>query len=165
MADAENSYIDANGCIISPEVPAVAPVPAYVRTTPVLGWNAGANSIDQLDGDVFTKFTVPAGVTGLYMGLKGARAKPTLPSLITHALYFERGVQDQFRVVEGGVTKTALVARGADDWFEIRRVAGAVTYWRNRALVYTSATPSSGPVLVNACLYASGDEAPGGNSP
>lgn len=160
--NAAASYYDANGCLVTPEAPAVAPAPAYVRQTPNTGWNAGANSIDQLDGDVFARFTVPTGVTGLYMGFKGARARQTLPSLITHALYFERGLQDQFRVMEHGVAMTAFASRAEADWFEIRRVAGTVTYWCGGKLIYTSLQSSSGPVLVNACLYSSGDAAPSG---
>lgn len=162
MTDSCQPYRDSNGCLITPECAAVAAQPAYVSQAVVTGWNAGANSIQMLDGDVFARFTVPAGVIGVRMGFKGARAQPTLPSLITHGFYFQRGIHDQFQVTENGAAKTTFGDRAESDVFEIRRVKGAVTYWRNGVLLYSSAVPSTGPVLVNACLYQSGDGAPGG---
>jgi hypothetical protein len=150
-------YKDANGCIVWPACPAVAYVPAHIEQQLVLGWNAGANSITELAGDLHTVFTMPA-VAGVVIGLRSGRAKQTTPDLIEHGLYFATfaGVH-MVHVVERGLGATSNLARAESDTFEIRRLAGRVTYWRNGALLYASNARSTGAKVVNACLYASGD--------
>lgn len=151
-------YYDASGCLVTPEVTAVAAVPARIETRPIIGWNAGANSKTELDGDMHTVFTMPAGGAGVVIGFRSGRARNTAPDLVEHGLYFQSVAgYDMVQVCELGVAKTLLVPRTASDTFEIRRVAGMVTYWINATLLYTSHRPSYGVKLVNACLYASGD--------
>ena len=152
-------YFDASNCLVCPEVAAIAAVPARIERMPVVGWNAGANSIQiRDDSHLHTVFTMPPGTAGAVVGLKGSRARQTLPVLVEHGWHFQSvGAANMAQVMEGGVTKTSLVARAADDQFEIRRIHGAVTYWKNGTLVYTSLVPSTGAKLVNACLYVSGD--------
>lgn len=162
MADPCAQYSDSDGCLITPECPAIITVPSSHRSIPVFGWNAGANSLQILDGDVFCRFQVPAHQVGTRIGLKQTRYPQALPNVLTHGFYFQRSLVDLFQVMEGGSVRTTLAERAADDVFEIRRVRGQVTYWRNGALVYTSDVMSYGPVLVGACLYASGDSLPSG---
>lgn len=156
-------YYDGSGCLVCPELPAVVGQAASYVEQPILGWNAGANSIDMLDGNVHAVFDVPA-VTGVVIGLKGSRQQVTIPDLVAHGLYFSSaGTFHAVQVIEGGETKTGAAERALDDVFEIRRLNGVVTYWRNGALLYTSSKVSTGPVLINACMYSTGDALPSGD--
>ncbi|WP_333676739.1 hypothetical protein [Dyella sp.] len=149
---------DASGCLVCPEIPAVAPAPGYVKTTAVVGWNAGANSIQQLDGNLHTVFVVQAGDIGTVIGLKSTRMHQTVPDTLDFGLYFQStNSSDMVQVVEHGVPKTSAVARASSDKFEIRRSGGIVSYLQNGTLLYTSAVKSTGPLVVSACMYASGD--------
>lgn len=157
-------YYDDAGCLVCPEQAAQTYVPAHVERRAVLGWNAGANSIDVVDGDLHVTTDMPLGLIGTIIGLKGERAKQTIPSLIEHGWYFQKvGSADLVQPIERGVPVSSLITgRTATTLFEIRRVNGRITYWKDGAQVYASTRPSSGPKLVNCCLYASGDSAPSG---
>lgn len=151
-------YFDADNCQVCPEQLAVDYVPATLKTEPVVGWNAGANSITMLDGDLHMVLTMPKGIIGALVGLKGSRSRQTLPSLIEHGWYFQSaGGADVVQVVEGGVPQTSLVTRLDTDSFEIRRRGADVEYLKNGSIVHKSMVPSLGPKIVNSCLYASGD--------
>jgi hypothetical protein len=157
-------YYDAAGCLVCPEKAAQPFVPSRIERRAVLGWNAGANSIAVLDGDLHVVFDLPLGAVGTIMGLKGNRKQPTIPSLIEHGWYFQKvGGVDLVRPIERGVASgSQITGRTSTTLFEIRRVNGKVTYLMNGAVVRTSATPSHGAKVVNCCLYASGDGAPSG---
>lgn len=158
MTDAAcQPYQDADGCTVWPECPGQSYVPAQIVEQPVLGWNAGANSITELDGNLHTVFTMPA-VAGAVIGLRSGRARQTMPELIEHGLYFNSAAGVHLvHVVERGLGATGTITRALGDSFEIRRVDGQVTYWRNGKLLYRSTSRSTGVKVVTACLYASGD--------
>ena len=151
-------YFDASGCLVCPEEAAVPAVPAYTRQVANIGWNAGADSVDMLTGDVHTVFGVDTTIAGVVVGLKSTRLLPTVPNMTNYAFYFQQvGAATMVQVIERGAAKTDLRSYTSDDVFEVRRSNGVVTYWQNGDLIYTSATRSSGGLVVNACLYASGD--------
>lgn len=151
-------YVDADSCLVCPEQPYIPFSPPHVDHKPVIGWNAGANSLATIDGDLHMVLTMPKGTTGALVGLKGSRSRQTLPSLIEHGWYFQSaGGADVAQVVEGGSPQTALATRLDTDSFEIRRQGADVIYLKNGTVVHNSTLPSLGPKLVNACLYASGD--------
>lgn len=160
MTDACASYYDEDGCLVTPECPAVEEVPAHMDLSPIVGWTAGANSNARVDGDASLRFLMPAGVVGAMIGFRHDPGQQTRPSLIEHGFYFQRAGADYVQVIELGVTKTTLRPRHTGDLFEVRRVGGVVTYWQNGSLVYQSAQPSVGRILVNTCLYTSGDSVP-----
>lgn len=158
-------YYDSNQCLVCPEITPSPGSPGYVEQQPIIGWNAGANSIDQLDGSMHIVFGMPVNQRGVVVGFKSGRAHPTIVSQIEHGFYFQRsGAFDFVRIIENGLTMGTPMTYVATDTFEIRRVEGVVYYFHNdRTIpVYTSSVPSAGPKVVNACLYASGDSAPGG---
>lgn len=157
-------YYDGAGCLVCPEQAAQAYVPAHVERRAVLGWNAGANSIDVVDGGLRMTTDMPLGVIGAIVGLKGERTKQTIPSLIEHGWYFQKvGSADLVQAIERGVlVGSSITGRTSTTLFEIRRVNGRITYWKDDVQVYVSAVPSTGAKLVNCCLYASGDNAPSG---
>jgi hypothetical protein len=151
-------YYDSDGCLVCPEQKAQAYVPAHIDHRAVVGWNAGANSITTLDGNLHTVFNAPSDITGLIVGLKGVRSRQTLPDGIEHGWYFQAlAGAHMARVIERSVGKTSAASYTASDVFEVRRVNGKVTYLKNGVAVYTSTSVSSGAKVVNCCLYASGD--------
>lgn len=157
-------YVDAQGCVVCPELSAVERVPAQVEQRSVVGWNAGGNSIATVDGNLHAVFSMPS-VTGVVIGLKGSRARQTVPDGVEHGIYFQRaGGIDVFRLIERGAPVTSTTTRSVDDTFEIRRIKGVITYLRNGTVIHTSELVSKGAKVLNACLYASGDELFGGAS-
>lgn len=159
MTDSQTDpFYDQFGCLVSPELSAIPRVPARVDQTPVLGWNAGANSITELDGDLHAQWSMPAGTAGVVIGLRSGRERQIVPELVEHGLYFQSVAgADMVQVIESGTPVTELVLRTAEDVYEIRREAGNVTYWIGDTPLYASKVPSLGAKIVNACLYASGD--------
>lgn len=148
-----------SGCVSCPEIEEVEAVPGRVLVAPDIGWNAGANSIASLNGDLRArKIKVGPGAGGVVIGFRYTRDLPEKPELIRHGLAFMafNGV-DAFRVIENGVYRTAAVTRGADDSFEIHRVGRVVSYWRNRQQIHVSALASAGPVHLTSSIYVSGD--------
>lgn len=140
------------------ECPQIDPIPSSIIEHPVLGWNAGANSIIELDGDLHVVFYVPDQCAGIVLGFKQSRSFQVQPELITHGFWLSP-VSGRLHgyVVERGVRKTPATLRQATDKFEIQRRAGTISYFVNDTRIYTSAQQLFGPVLVNACLYATGD--------
>lgn len=154
-------YYDTAGCLVCPAIPASPARPARVQTDPNLGWNAGANSLAMLDGDVRVAFALDALPTGIYVGLKGARRGVTAPELIPHAFYLYSAAGRGFvEVRERGLMRDSPKTYTLGDLLEIRREAGRVSYWLASALLYQSDARSTGPVLVNTCLYSAGDTIP-----
>lgn len=151
-----NPPITPTRCVECPEIDPILP---SVTETAIQGWNAGANSVEMLAGDVQTVFTIPAQALGIVIGFKQSREFQTTPALITHGIYFTNlGGFDYWYVSESMTRRTTPLRRNAADEFRIRRIHDVVRYYCNGLLVYTSAIPSVGPVLVNACLFATGDQ-------
>lgn len=133
--------------------------PAERIDHPSFGWDAGANSVKELDGDVQLLIPIPMQALGIVVGLKSHRQYVTTPNLIDYGWKFittEFGQSYAFPV-ERGATVGNTLPRTVTDVFEITRVNHVVRYYKNGVLVRTSPRLSTGKVLVNACLYASGD--------
>lgn len=154
-------YIDASGCVVCPEVEAEPAASPIAIVDPLLGWNAGANSIAVLDGDVRVTDALEAIPVGIVVGFKGHRNGVTAPELIDHGLYFY-GLDGRcyIEVMESGRRVGAPAEYTLGSLFEIRREAGKVSYWINQAKWLDSQKRSTGPVLVNACLFSGGDTLP-----
>lgn len=157
-----NCTLDDNLCLTCPEIDPVSALPATHVTTPNLGWNAGANSVTALAGDVHTVFGVPESENGVMVGLRRASdaRPPVAPAFITHGLYFFNTRGAYVIPIENGVQQGSPVAYAVDDIFEVRRVGGRVSYYQNTTLLRQSTLPSTGAVRVMTCLYAAGDNVP-----
>lgn len=136
-----------------PTQPAIQGVPATTTYTSINGWNGGARSIVQLDGDGYSEFRVndiPAGVViGLSLG-----DTSTLPSEPTHAIYVHGTVLE---VIENGVVvHTAGIAHDYDNLYRIQRNGLTITY-STVGWSYESLTQASGARVLDAAIYASGD--------
>jgi hypothetical protein len=150
--------VTVGNCTDCPAIEAVVGVPAHYDNETRFGWDAGANSVIMLDGDLHVVFHVAAGILGMVVGFKALRFMPTQPALVAYGLYFTMvNGSNKVLVQEMGVTLTSAVSYGDGDQFEIRRSGGVVTYWHGATKLYTSNVRSDGALLVNACLYASGD--------
>lgn len=151
-------------CTTYPEVPAVAGVPAVPSRTEVhidYAWNAGANSIDEIEGDAVLTFDI-GRVTGAVLGLTTSAEAVPARERISHGIYFYQSAGGAMRwaIMEGGRQRTAGEAYTETDVWQIRRAGGMVTYLRNDIEVYRSLEQSIGPVRAASTLYASGDRAP-----
>lgn len=127
-------------------------------TDPNLGWNAGARSRNVCFDDCQATFKVPVAITGVVVGLTTQDLGQDFRE-IPHALFFTQvlGAATTY-VYELGVQKASCGTYVATDLFAIRRVGTVVTYVKNGTLLYTSATPLTGPVFMDTSLYAAGDE-------
>jgi hypothetical protein len=155
------AYTNSQGCVVTPACAGSAYQPGYTVNQPIFDWNAGADSITELTGDAHTVFQMPTPVSGVIIGFKTSRLSTTVPSLITHGFYFFNSVGTPYaQIVESGQVIGSAFSYTSADNFEVRRASGQVTYWHNSALIYTSSALSIDAIIVNTCLFASGDQAP-----
>jgi hypothetical protein len=146
-------------CIDCTGQPAIPAIPPHIVETPVIGWNAGAESIARHGGDCHVVWDVPVSA-GIVVGLRAPpRDEQTDPSNLTYAWYTTSLAGELFaQPMERGVLigEDAISITSASQ-MEIRRVGGVVTYRIGTTEHYRSALPSFGPLLVGSCLFASGD--------
>lgn len=122
------------------------------------GWNAGGHSIKFVDGDCEASVSPRLATTDIVVGLSPATDVTSITEQ-THGFRFSKSASGQFAYVyESGVQKSALGAYVGTDLFAIRRIEGTVTYYKNSALSYTSATPSTGRRYLAAVIYMGGDK-------
>lgn len=117
-----------------------------------LGWNAGARSIAELAGNGAATFQVPAAV-GAVVGFNDVDEDAGYLN-IEHGIYFRRQI---FQVIERGVPKGTEATFTGTDTFKIERIGPRVRYFKNDSVVYTSLSPSTGTVFLDASLYSGGD--------
>jgi hypothetical protein len=148
-------------CTTYPEQQFVAAVPPHVETYQHLGWNAGANSIEEQAGDFIMRDTM-GQVVGVTWGIAETRDDVEDPNRLTHAFLFGQTTagNPRFAIVESGSTVVPYQPYSLDDEFSIRRVAGVVTYLHGDQVIYRSTTRSTGTVMVGSSIYASGDQIP-----
>lgn len=155
------AYTNAQGCVVTPACPGSTYAPGYSINQPILQWNSGANSVTEITGNASLSFSQPVGQTGVTIGYKTSRLLATVPNLITHGFYFTSLAGVSYaQIVERGQTIGAAFVYAGTDTFMINRANGVVTYVWNGTLLYTSTQLSFDTILTNACMYASGDEAP-----
>lgn len=144
-----------------PGAAAIPGTPDQTLTDLRIGWNAGANSITRLDGNVRTVFTMNTQTTGAVIGLTSEpRPASGARENIQYAFYFYMttggarfGIRDRGRELHiGAGTYTHEVTV-----FEIRRYQGTVFYVIDDEVVYVSPTPSTGSLCVGSCFYTAGD--------
>ncbi len=146
------------GCIDCPAIPFIPATPPHLDVTPNPGWNASANSVSMLDGDVHTVFQINSSLGAVACGFKSVRNRLTIPETINYAFYFQSVAGLLFAsVVELGHTRVADVEVDPSATFEIRRLAGQVLFLIDGIVVYRSTVRSSGALVVNACMYLAGD--------
>ena len=146
------------GCYRLPAEPPVAAVPSRFVTATRAGWDAGAHSEAQLDGDLRLTFTVNDSIA-VVCGFTPADTAPSAdPGRITHGFYVTRvqGVLSLF-VYESGASVFGPRAVSVGDTLDVLRLGQAVIYRRNGFSIYTSRTKSTGVIKVGASLYGPED--------
>lgn len=157
---------DCPTCIEEPGVPPVTAAPGRVVYAPDFGWDAGANSITELSGDVILSFTAEQ-VVGSLVGLRTARPfVNNFPSYYHAILLLSVGTNNVYSVMEQGTTITVPTVRTLSntddegnpaDAFDIIRTGVRVVYQINGVPFYFSTALTSAPLIVSACLYCPGD--------
>lgn len=153
-------------CTTIPAEPAVEYAPPRYLPEPSYGWDSGANSTAEVDGDLHATFDMRA-VTGVVVGLfnAGDRGERTSDDRerIRHGLNFHRtgAGSPRFAIFERGAQVTPPAPYSAGDAFTIRRVGTRIEYLHKSTRVFASRTESSGPQIVGCCIYASEDVVPG----
>lgn len=154
-------YYDTAGCLVCPELPPVSFRPDTAKTDPRTGWNAGANSIKTVAGDLHVGDTVDVPPAGIVIGLKVGREGQADPAAVLHGLYFYKTAgQPMVEVRELGSRVGSIHAFTAGATWEIRRVGAWMTYLVAGVVLAKTPARSLGPMLVNACLYAAPDGVP-----
>lgn len=156
------SFVDQYGrpyvvCEVRPGRP-----PSTHLITP-FAWDAGANSVLELDGDVSLYIPAPVGVTtAAVVGLRNVRAANTIPELIPHGWIFEINPVGVLHscVWESGSRATASEPVVATDTFHVLRVGETIRYLRSGVVVRTTPAAFLDTALVTACLYGAGDQLP-----
>lgn len=158
-----NVELPPEDCTIIPGRPGVPPTPSRYEPIKYREWNAGANSVDELDGDVSLRFDTPRA-EGTVIGFTQNRDIEAVGSIerITHGFYFHYAASGAsvYRVIESGKAVTPQAPHDPTQEFEVRRVGSTVFYFVDGVQVHRSRVPSSGTLSVGSALYASGDTAP-----
>ncbi|MBH1530588.1 hypothetical protein I5T99_16110 [Stenotrophomonas maltophilia] len=139
-----------------PAVPAVPPRREYLS---VFEWDAGADSADELDGDVAMRLTMSRAV-GVVVGLAILdEAELSDPARVRHGLYFHQSEGGRLLacVLERGRRVSPIRLYDPQDLWEVRRIGGTVHYLHNGQRFYTSQQASHGLVVVGCAIYATGD--------
>jgi hypothetical protein len=119
------------------------------------GYDAGASSVERVEGDGYLEFTTPECGTERYVGLNDADTSTAIADIDYGFRFAPLGGVE---VWENGKRK-AVVAQSyvPGDVFRIAIDSGAVKYYVDGQLVYTSATsPSSGQLVVDTTFYQQG---------
>lgn len=154
-------YFDSAACLVCPEIPPSPGTPPRIVTDPNLGWNAGANSITVLGGDVYVQDSLDVAPSGMIIGFKTTRANNTDPTQILHGLYFYPVGDAVFADIrERGRLVGAPQHYTLGTPWTIRRVGEEISYWLGNVLLARTRALSLDALLVNACLYAAGDSVP-----
>ena len=140
--------------------PGVPTIPGYTVYDQVRAWDAGANSIASVDGDLHVTFNVLT-VMGAKVGFFPEGPRPSADaSLLVNAFYvYSTADRQRWVIIDNGRTVQPVQNNIATDSteYEIRRVAGIVSYYVDGELMFTSKTTSDGPLRVGSALYKTGD--------
>ena len=125
-----------------------------------LGWNAGANSVERLDGDVRTTFTVGITAAGSVGFAPDAERDAGNYQNLTHAFYFDNSPvtgKPRATIAESGRIVGAAYECAEGTEFTIERIEGVVHYRIDGELVGISNAISGGVLMVGTSLYRGGD--------
>lgn len=134
----------------TPSTPGIPP--RYVETSGP-GWASGAVSIPVTSGDGGYKWSIPASVVGVFVGLSS-----NYPGAgyfgIEHALLFSRGVVD---IYERGQKLGTLGSYVSGDEWTMFRQAGRVWFLKNGVKEYDRPSLLTGSFRLAATQYLTGD--------
>lgn len=146
-------------CTTYPEIDEIPAVPAWVETIAVNEWDAGANSIKELDGDVHTVFSFDAPVVGVAVGFVNHRENVHDYSRLMFGVLMSQSASGtpQFRVMEYGRFRTGFIKYTLGEPIELRRVQNEFSAWYNGERLLRGSQAYDGPLIVGSSLYSTGD--------
>lgn len=149
-------------CVVCQDQPFIPYVPAHATITPLIGWNAGANSVEakRYSGGVIGTWNAPVGTAGTVVGLAAVpRLDVTDVQSITHGIYaFTVGGATLAQAVMAGVPKgSARQITSGDDILSVRRYGGIVTMMLNDYELFSVADSFNGFTMLACTMFASGD--------
>lgn len=145
-------------CKTYPAIPGTPSRPSTITLETDEGWNSGANSVKQLDGDVFLAFTQPQ-VRGAVMGFTTTRENPADYARITHGFMFTSDAvgRPTWAIIESGRLLSNPQIYNPAIVFRVERANSVVSYIANGDLVMISPTPSDDQIMAGCSMYASND--------
>lgn len=122
----------------------------YLKKSNASGDNAGAFASHGLTGNGYVRFL--SRLDGrVQCGLSETDADETADTIEYSIRVVPGGT---ITVYESGVLKATHSATAKEgDWFYIKRIDGAITYWHNRTLIYTSAATTEAELFADASIY------------
>ena len=145
-------------CTNYPAIPFIAAVAPSTRIEVIRAWDAGANSIDVIDGNARFEFAAQR-VVGVIAGFAVGRGAPSVDR-VTHGAYMHQsaGGVPLIQPVESGVAVGPAQTYATGVEVEIRREGGRVKMLLGGVETHQFRTPSVGPVVAAAVMYQSGDQ-------
>ncbi len=121
-------------------------------------WNAGATSVQQINGDGFVQITVGSNVTNQMIGL--ATSNPAGNYIdINYAIYFDGG---NISIYELGTSKSIGASTyTVGDVFQVIVEDGVITYTKNDVAIYTSLVSATFPMYFACAIFPQGEEVSG----
>ncbi len=117
-------------------------------------WNAGASTVESLQGDGFWEFTTAENTSAKMAGLSNGDSNVDFGD-IDFAIYPKSS--GKIGIYESGVSLVANAGTYvAGDRFRVKVQQGVVTYYRNGILLYTSLGVPTFPLLLDASLKTLG---------
>jgi hypothetical protein len=146
-------------CTTYPEIDEIPAVPAWVETIVVNEWDAGANSVQELDGDVRTVFSFDAPVVGVAVGFVDHREDVHDYSRLMFGVLMSQSAAGtpQFRVMEYGRFRTGFIEYTLGEPIELRRVQNEFSAWYDGERLLRGSQAYDGTLIVGSSLYSTGD--------
>ncbi len=129
-------------------------------TTGAAGWNAGATSVQTLSGDGYVEFSTSEANT---LKMAGLNANPSSNNYVEIDYAIALSATTNVRIYENGVainnpaTNTVFFGTyAAGDIFRVAIENGAVKYYQNGTLLYTSSALPNYPLVLDVSLNTPG---------
>lgn len=161
------AYPDPPGpgqCVTVPAIPAVPGIPSRVQVSDDFGWNAGAHSLTEMEGDFELVFDeMGKGAVGAVIGVMPAvRENQGDYTRVTHGFYFTKtaGGTSQVSIIESGRVVFGPITYPGNATFAVQRLGTVVLYLMDDRPQHTSTRPLVGTAMAGTSLYATSDEVP-----
>lgn len=132
--------------------PVIIPAEYEWKIDKNLGWNAGARSVDRLDGNLYLSFRVDPG-SRLGVGLARGRFGNHFRNIPFSFFFHNR----ELRIYEAGEEVFGPVSYKLSDSYQIVRINGEIVYKQNEQVIYRSAKVSNGSLVVVSAMYTGAD--------